>query len=167
MGYRPTYRYANILNVLAHSISIHNSSDTQITSIGSPALLHARCSSVPEAAYRRTTTPAWFSHPLHIEPAGTNSVVPAEISISNQSPSQQLDHTQAEADTTERPSAVARNLAGELQPDVDMQLVQLVKAPPTCASSVVPEVCGVMAWFVIERHGWSFGAGCLSHTSPL
>lgn len=37
---------------------------------------------------------------------------------------------------------------------------------PTCASRVVPEVWGVMAWFFMLRHGWSFGAGCWSHTSP-
>ena len=36
----------------------------------------------------------------------------------------------------------------------------------TWASRVVPEVCGVIAWFFMWRHGWSFGAGCLSHTSP-
>ncbi|CAA7410315.1 unnamed protein product [Spirodela intermedia] len=32
---------------------------------------------------------------------------------------------------------------------------------------VVPEMWGVMAWLGMYLHGWSLGAGCGFHTSPL
>ena len=35
-----------------------------------------------------------------------------------------------------------------------------------CAERLVPEVCGVMPWWGIARHGWSRGAGWGNQTSP-